>query len=205
MKQTTQELRKMVIEFTEEELLNEIWLPIKDFEDYYEVSNLGRFRSKDRLLIRNNGVTQFTKGKILKNNYYSNGYVQLILYVNKNRFNFLGHRVVAEHFIPNPDNLPIVNHINLIKWDNRVSNLEWCTHSDNNNHAVKNGCFDNKKVIKGENHPNTKLTDEDVKYIKRNIKNINSSSLYSMFSDKISRSAFDKICKGETWKHINLD
>ena len=65
MKQTTQELRKMVIEFTEEELLNEIWLPIKGFEDYYEVSNLGRFKNKDRLLTRINGVKQFTKGKIL--------------------------------------------------------------------------------------------------------------------------------------------
>ena len=206
MKQTTQELRKMVIKFTEEELSNEIWLPIKGFEDYYEVSNLGRFRNKDRLLIRSNGVEQFTKSKILKNNYYSNGYVQLILYVNKQRFNFLGHRVVAEHFIPNPNNLPIVNHINLTKWDNKVSNMEWCTYSDNNKHALENGCFDNKKVIKGENHVNTKLTDEEVLYIKLNYKpRKNNDALYSIFSDRIGRSAFDKICYGETWKHINLD
>ncbi len=206
MKQTTQELRKMVIEFTEEELLNEIWLPIKGFEDYYEVSNLGRFKNKDRLLTRINEVKQFTKGKILKNNYYSNGYVQLILYVNKQRFNFLGHRVVAEHFILNPDNLPIVNHINLIKWDNRVSNIEWCTHSDNNKHAVRNGCFDNKKIINGQNHVNTKLTNEEVLYIKTNYRRgKNNNFLYSTFSDKIGRSAFDKICYGITWKHINLD
>lgn len=202
-KMTTQELRKMEITFTEEELLNEIWLPIKNFEDYYEVSNLGRFKNKDRLLTRNNGVKQFTKSKILKNNYYSNGYVQLILYVDSKRFNFLGHRIVAEHFIPNPLNLPIVNHLNLKRWDNRVSNMEWCTRSENAIHAVNNGCFENVEKLKGEDHPNTKLTNSDVRYIKENYKKgKNNDSLYSKFSNKVGRSGFDKICYGIAWKGI---
>lgn len=200
MKYTTQELRKMVIEFTKEELENEIWIPIKNFEEYYEVSNLGRFRNKDRLLTRSNGVQQFTKGKILKNNYYSNGYVQLILYVNKVRFNFLAHRVIAEHFIPNPNNLPVVNHINLIKWDNRVSNIEWCTYSENGLHAVKNGCFNDVIQLKAETHPNTKLTNDDVLYIRKNyIKGKNNDLLFDEFSDKIGRAGFDKICYGVGW------
>lgn len=203
MKHITQELRKMVIEFTQEELESEIWLPIKDFEDYYEVSNLGRFRNKDRLLTRNNGVKQFTKGKILKNNYYSNGYVQLILYVNKVRFNFIGHRVIAEHFIPNPNNFSVVNHLNSIRWDNRVINMEWCTTVDNMQHMIKSGRRVMGKRYKGGEHCNTNLTDEDAVYIKRNYKKgKNNDKLYELFSDKIGRSAFDKICYSLSWKHI---
>jgi len=203
---TTQELRKIVIEFTKEELANEIWLPIKGFEDYYEVSSLGRFRNKDRLLTRSNGVKQFTKSKVLKNNYYSNGYVQLILYVEKQRFNFLAHRVVAEHFKPNPDKLPIVNHINLIKWDNRASNIEWCTQSENTLHAVKNGCFKNVKQLKEENHPNAKLSNEDVLYIRSNYKKgKNNDRLFSLFSDKIGRAGFDKICYGASWSKLTIN
>jgi hypothetical protein len=203
MKQTTQELRKMVIEFTKEELESEIWLPIKGFEDYYEVSSLGRFRNKDRLLTRSNGIKQFTKSKILKNNYYSNGYVQLILYVDSVRFNFLGHRVVAEHFVNNPENLPIVNHLNLKKWDNRISNIEWCTKSENGLHAYINGCFDNVKKVKGEQHSNTNLTNEDVRYIRANYKKgKNNDNLYKLFSDKVGRAGFDKICYGVGWDSV---
>lgn len=200
---TTQELRKMELTFTEDELKEEVWKPIKDFEEYYEVSSLGRFRNKDRLLIRSNGIAQFTKSKILKNNYYSNSYVQLILYVDKVRCNFLGHRVIAEHYLPNPLNLEQVNHKNLIKWDNRVSNLEWCTRSENAIHARENGRFDNVDKVKGEQHPNTKLTNEEVLFIRQSYKSLkNTATLYLQFADKISRSGFDKICYGVGWKHI---
>lgn len=200
---TTQELRKMEFVFTEDELNSEVWKPIKDFEDYYEVSSLGRFRSKDRELIRNNGVKQFTKSKFLKNNYYSNGYVQLILYVDKKRFNFLAHRVIAEHFLTNTFNLEQVNHKNIIKWDNRVSNLEWCTRSENAIHAYKNGRFDNIIRLKGEKHYNTKLTDKDVIEIRQNyIKRSSNKALFDKFKDKIARSGFDKICQGVGWTHL---
>jgi len=205
MRHNTQELRQMTISFSEEELSNEIWLPIKGFEDYYEVSNLGRFRSKDRVLIRSTGVQQKCKGKILKNNYYTNGYVQLILYVEKQRFNFIAHRVVADHFIPNPDNLPIINHLDLIKWNNRVVNLEWCTKSENGLHAVINGCFLNVEKLKGGVHPNAKISDDEALYIKQNfIKRDfkNNTKLYDEFSHRISRSNFDKICFNHAWKHI---
>lgn len=200
---TTQKLRKMEFVFTEDELLNEEWLPIRGFEDYYEVSSLGRFINKDRLLIRNNGVIQFTKSKILKNNYYTNGYVQLILYVDKKRFNFLAHRVVAEHFIPNPDNLPMVNHENTIKWDNRKNNLGWCTGSENIQHAIKHGLINNENKLKNEEHPNTNLTNEDVLYIRKNYKKQkNNDLLFKKFSDKIGRAGFDKICYGIGWNNI---
>lgn len=205
MRYNTQELRQMVLHFTEEELANEIWLPIKGFEDYYEVSDLGRFRSKDRVITRHNGVKESKPARILKNNYYTNGYIQLILYVEKQRFNFIAHRVVADHFIPNPDNLPVINHLDLIKWNNRVTNLEWCTKSENAVHAVNSGCFLNVEQLKGGSHPNAKLSDDEALYIKQNfIKRDfkNNNKLYDEFSHKISRSTFDKICFNHAWKHI---
>ena len=202
MKKTTQELRKMIFEFSDEELENEIWIPIKNFEDYYEVSNLGRFRNKDRLLTRSNGIKQFTKSKILKNNYYSNGYVQLILYVDKKRFNFLGHRVIAEHFIPNPENLPVVNHLNLVKWDNRVSNMEWCTMSENSLHAFSNLKIERDSAC-GERSPNSKLTNEDVVHIKQNFNpESTNKDLYSIYKHKITKGTFNSVGKNITWKHI---
>jgi hypothetical protein len=207
MKYKTQELRKMTLHFTEEELVNEIWLPIKEFEDYYEVSNLGRFRSKDRTITRHNGVKENKPARILKNNYYTNGYVQLILYVEKQRFNFIAHRVVADHFIPNPNNLPVINHLDLIKWNNRVTNLEWCTKSENGIHAVKNGCFLEVEQLKGEAHPNAKLSDEEALYIKQNFRKRdfkNNNNLYKEFSHRITRSAFDKICFNHSWKHLTI-
>lgn len=199
---TTQELRKTVITFTDEELRDEIWKPIKDFEDYYEVSSLGRFRNRDRLLTRNNGIQQFTKSKILKNNYYSNHYVQLILYVDKVRFNFIAHRVVAEHFIENPLDVALVNHKNMIKWDNRVSNLEWMTHSENYFHAKENKTWE-RNVAKGEGAGNAKLNDEDVRYIRKHyvMKNSN-SDLYELFKHRIAKSTMDKVARRITWKHI---
>lgn len=180
----------------------EQWLPVKGFEGYYEVSDLGRFKSVERDIVRHNGVIEKKPNKILKNLYYSNGYIQCMFYVNKKRYTYIAHRVVAEHFIPNPDNLPLVNHKNFRKDDNRVSNLEWCTRSHNVLHMIEGGKH-NHRALKGEEHPHTKLTDEDVVYIRNNYKyRKNNDQLYELFKDKIGRSGFDSICYGDSWKHI---
>lgn len=120
----------------------EIWIPIKNLEDYYEVSNLGRFKSLERTTIKSNGVKQIKKETIMNLGYYSNGYIQFSGMVEKVRYTAIAHRVVAEHFISNPDNLPIVNHKNGIKDDNRVENLEWCDKYYNSIHFL----YDFEKV-----------------------------------------------------------
>lgn len=101
----------------------ETWKPIKGFEGFYEVSDLGNVRS---LNWRNIGEV---RNLFLKP--HSRGYLQVELKKNGTRKMFLVHRLVASHFIENPNGNLEVNHINENKQDNRVENLEWCAHSYN--------------------------------------------------------------------------
>lgn len=125
-----------------------------------------------------------------------------MFYVEKKRFTFIGHRVVAQHFIPNPENLPVVNHINSIRDDNRAENLEWMTVKQNMQHMVDTGrSGKNKQKPKGQDSPHSKLTDEDVFYIRANyVKGKFNKEIFDQFD--ISRSTYDGICWGKRWKHL---
>lgn len=104
----------------------EIWKDIHGFEDRYSVSNLGRVYSK-------------WCARILHPEVIKQGYLRICLTKQKVSKRILMHRLVAEHFIPNPLNLPEINHIDLCKTNNKVENLEWCTRKDNMIHAYKSG------------------------------------------------------------------
>jgi hypothetical protein len=121
----------------------EEWVRIKGYEDEYEISNLGNVKSLKRTIIRNNGRRQDVTEKILTNFPDKDGYSCVC--IRKQNHKVLKarvHQLVAKHFIFNIENKPCVNHINGIKSDNRVNNLEWVTVKENNIHAVK---FLNKK------------------------------------------------------------
>lgn len=112
----------------------EIWKDIVDYEGYYQVSNLGRVRSLDRFVGKE--TMQLKKGKIRQAAKDKYGYLSLILHKNGIAKNHFVHRLVAEAFIPNPDNKPQVDHINTNKEDNRVENLRWSTCLENINNEI---------------------------------------------------------------------
>ena len=108
----------------------EVWKSIKGFEGLYEVSNLGRVRSVARKIRFGYGSEYQTSEEILSP-HTARGYKQIMLSKNGVRYYRQVHRLVSEAFIPNPNNYPIINHKNEIRDDNRVENLEWCTHAYN--------------------------------------------------------------------------
>lgn len=121
--------------------LNEIWKDIKGYEGLYQVSNLGRVKALERKFTYNIN-TKILKEKIKKQCETSKrngkqGYLCTRLKdKNGNSKCLYTHRLVAEAFIPNPDNKETVNHIDGNKHNNNVNNLEWNTFSENNKHAI---------------------------------------------------------------------
>lgn len=111
--------------------IKEIWKDVHGYEGYYKVSDLGRIKS----------LRSFSTGsKILKPRINTHGYYQVNLTIPKKKYKSLSvHRLIALSFIPNPENKPCINHINNIRSDNRISNLEWCTYSENTLHSFKSG------------------------------------------------------------------
>ena len=114
---------------------NEIWKPIKGFEGAYEVSTLGNVRSVDRIVIYPKGGIRLRKGRELSQATNRKGYKCVVLCTQNTRKNYTVHRLVAETHVPNPSNLPCINHKDEITTNNNVSNLEWCTHKYNNNYG----------------------------------------------------------------------
>lgn len=125
--------------------MEEIWKDIKSYEGLYQVSNLGKVRSFPRK------GTHTKKIHILKSGKNHKGYLYVVLTNKYKKKTISIHRLVAQAFIPNPNNLPQVNHIDGDKLNNCVENLEWITNYDNMKHAMKLGLRD--KIYKhGKEH-----------------------------------------------------
>lgn len=132
---------------------NEIWKPVKGYEGLYEVSNLGRVRSLDRLVNCGKNKVGFRtrKGKILSNCIKKDGYHSVRLpNFNGEYIHYSVHRLVAQAFIPNPDNKPCIDHLNTNQGDNRVENLRWVTYKENSNNPLTLKKISNANIGKGE-------------------------------------------------------
>lgn len=125
--------------------MEEIWKPVVGYEGLYEVSNLGNVRSIDRIkhvVQPHREYDVLIKGKLIVPQPRQHGYLAVWLYghggnAKKNGKQLSVHRIVAEAFIPNPVGYTEVNHIDECKTNNRVDNLEWCTHKQNSVHGTR--------------------------------------------------------------------
>ena len=127
----------------------EEWRDVVGYEGFYQVSSLGNVRSIDRFYLSKRGKKVPVKGVDLKQHVNRDGYMELCIQRNSRNRIVRVHRLVAEAFIPNLDGKPEVNHINGVKTDNRVCNLEWCTGEENTAHAVRTGLvkYEGKQVL----------------------------------------------------------
>jgi hypothetical protein len=168
--------------------MEEVWKDIKDFEGLYQVSNLGNVKR-----LKSKGVLN---ERLIGSSIDRYGYVKRVLCKNGKMFHFTEHRLVGVTFIDNPENKSTINHINGIKTDNTVENLEWSTNLENKQHAIKTGLTN----LKGINHGRCKLTEEQVLEIKK----IGFSQTRMSLSKKygVARITISRIIKKENWNHI---
>jgi len=185
----------------------EQWRDIPNYENMYQISDLGRLKSYDRIVKHPNGKSNFPiKGKIKKNSFAPNGYLRFSICKNNKRHYDSIHRAVAIAFIPNPLNLPEVNHIGLYpdgrqgnKHDNRAISLEWSTKSENTKHAFREGLSNTRK---GEKSNFAKLTEVQVLEIRAiNPKDIDAKKSLEL-KYNISRTIINQIIKRTRWKHV---
>ena len=137
--------------------MEEIWVDIKGYEGFYQVSNQGRVRSVEREIIRNGRTTKL-KGRVLKQNVDSKGYLCVNLSKENKTKTVRVHRLIAIAFIPNPENKPYIDHINTIRTDNRIENLRWATIEENANNPLSV-----EKQIGENNHRYGKKCPEELK------------------------------------------
>ena len=147
--------------------MKEIWKDIEEYEGLYQISNLGRVKS----LPKKDGFV-LLETRILKPLNINNRN-RVVLAKNKVKKNFFIYQLVAKMFIPNPNNYPIINHKNGKPNDDKVTNLEWCTHKHNSIHAVDNNLIKHKKIAQYS------LNGEFIKIYnsRHEIKNIDQSSI----------------------------
>ncbi len=168
----------------------EVWKPILGYEGIYEVStdgNIRNFRNKKQLKPQRSGNGYF------KVNLCKNGYVRH-LWV---------HRLVAEAFLSNEDNLPVVDHVDGNKINNRADNLEWCSQKENSVRAWNNGFTPQPPIRSGEKHQNHVLTEYQVSEI-RELYNAGLHSqreLAKRFS--VSQTTIKMIVNNRAWKGVS--
>ena len=138
--------------------MKELWKEIEGFEGLYEVSNMGRVKALDRYVM-NNGGLQHKAERILRQNIQKGGHCMVVLCKDGKTYPKLVHRLVAIAFIPNPQNKPVVDHIDTDPTNNKVENLRWATVKENANNPLSR--VNNSKSKKGHPYYGRPLTKEE--------------------------------------------
>lgn len=178
--------------------MHEVWKPVLGYEGVYEVSNLGRVRSLDRQVANRWGTTRSVPGTIRTIAVKREGYCFVNLFCKQRAKPMYVHRLVALAFLPNPEGLPQVNHLDGDKSNNRVDNLEWCDASQNCQHAVDQQLYES---VRGEDSPSSKLTESDVIRIRQlHSDGMLQKDIAARFG--VGRKAITKIVNRQRWKHV---
>jgi hypothetical protein len=175
----------------------EIWLPIKGYEGYYEVSNLGKVKSLAKEWVTSERWGVRKKQETILITKISRGYERVVLCVNKAKKTYCVHRLVAEHFCNKKIGCNVVNHINSIRNDNRAINLEWTTTQGNVIHSFN---FGNRVSMKGERHGNSKLKEKDILEIRRLGELMTHKQISEIYS--VQRTVITRIINKTRWGHI---
>ena len=180
----------------------EIWLDI-DHIKHNQISNLGRIKTKSRV-IENNSKNykrkSYYKPRLKRLHIHKDGYVRYAISSDGVKFYGTAHRLVANHFIPNPYNLPCVNHKDGNRSNNVVENLEWCTYKENTEHAINTGALNNK----GSNNKASKFSNKEIISIRKRIyggdKSLDIAREYG-----VSRSTISRMKNNTVYKEANLE
>ena len=167
----------------------EMWKDVINYYGKYIISSNGVIKSVARKNRLNDKIKKQRKDK--------DGYMIVNLHSDGKTKTLKVHRLLAEAFIYNPLNKPQVNHINGIKNDNRLQNIEWATQSENMQHSYDNGLT---KASVGEKNGNSKLTTKDVEDMKKLRKFMTYQELANVFSVSICQA--HRIINNKRWKHV---
>lgn len=182
--------------------MNKIWKPVPGFEKTHIISTMGRVASLPRDYVSHTPTglkcMKHVDGKILKQRLGNTGYFRVALSVMGTIKEMSIHRLIAMAFIPNPNGFPQINHIDGCKVHNIADNLEWCSASKNQLHAIALGLT---KISFGSDRAFAKLTDDDVREIRNQISDgITQWKIAKAFGVCPSKITFIK--QGKAWKHV---
>jgi hypothetical protein len=165
---------------------------ISGFEGTYWISLSGQVTSH---------IRKGSSRGVVKPYLNNRGYMIVSLYKDGNRTNRSVHRLVASHFIDNPRHLEFVNHINGDKTDNSISNLEWCTSSENSKHAILTG-LRKPPMTRGERIGLSKLTECIVKIIREEYAAGLVSYEELAYEYGVAKSTIERVINRKTWRHV---
>ena len=170
--------------------MREVFEDLKGYEESYQISDFGRIFTKRRLV-----GNQIYYGRELVPQLTNDGYLKVTLCKNGESKKFYLHRLVALQFIDNNTNLPQVNHKDGNKLNNTVTNLEWCTKIENQNHAVRTGLMQ-----RGQDRPSAKLTEEQVLEIYKLKGILKSQDIANKYN--VSKNTINCILRGSKWSYL---
>ena len=191
--------------------MEEIWKPVTGYEGRFYVSNLGNVKRESALFYRKDGQLQGVKLRYPTQHTDRLGYLRVDLQYQGKRKAYLVHRLVAQEFIPNPENKREVNHIDGNKKNNKAENLEWCTRLENMQHAHRIGLM--PKVPSGADHKRSRpvaMYDPITNKLLREFVNIAEAAVYLGRKTSSQVSKITACCRGKRqsaygykWKYIS--